>query len=59
MKWAFYVKLAATPRRGATVVSPISILLLTAIEAKLIGPHGGLQVCKSVVYHEQAPWNDP
>ena len=28
---------------------PLSILLLTAIGAKLIGPHGGLQVDKSKV----------
>ena len=28
---------------------PLSILLLAAIGAKLIGPHGGLQVDKNVV----------
>ena len=35
------------------------ILLLAAIGAKLIGPHGGLQVGKNVVPDEQAAWNDP
>ena len=41
------------------VIVPLSILLLAAIGAKLIGPHGNLQVGKWTVYDEQAPWNDP
>ena len=37
----------------------MSILLLVAIGAKLIGPHGGLQVGEGAVHNEQPPWNDP
>ena len=33
--------------------------LIATIEAKLIGPHGGLQVSKKAIPDEQAPWNDP
>ena len=37
----------------------MSIILLVDIGAKLIGPHGGLQVGKKTVPDEQAPWSDP
>ena len=40
-------------------LSILSILLLSAIGAKLIDPHGGLQVGKWAVHDEQAPWNNP
>ena len=33
--------------------------LLAVIEAKLIGPHGGLQVGKKAASDEDGPWNDP
>ena len=38
---------------------PLFILLLAAIGAILIGPHGGLQVDRWAAHDEQAPGNDP
>ena len=48
-------------RFGALISSsvPLSILLHTAMVAKLVGPNGGLQVGKWAVHDEQAPWSDP
>ena len=40
---------------------PPSLLLLAAIGAKLIGPHGGLQFDEQAIDHESryVEWNDP